>query len=102
MKRILLLAGLVLLSDGSALLAQARGVARVVVKLPRAPGAREQRWTHLLCGPVDMSAPAVPESSPGDSALVERVATLEATVATLQAQLADLRDQLGLSQPGQP
>jgi uncharacterized protein YceH (UPF0502 family) len=26
----------------------------LVVKLPRAPGAREQRWAHLLCGPVDM------------------------------------------------
>ena len=25
----------------------------LVVKLPRAPGAREQRWAHLLCGPVD-------------------------------------------------
>jgi uncharacterized protein YceH (UPF0502 family) len=30
----------------------------LVVKLPRAPGAREQRWAHLLCGPVDADLPA--------------------------------------------
>ncbi|MEO8836275.1 MAG: YceH family protein, partial [Caldimonas sp.] len=30
----------------------------LVVKLPRAAGAREQRWAHLLSGPVDVSAPA--------------------------------------------
>ncbi|GAA6141631.1 YceH family protein [Hydrogenophaga sp. 5NK40-0174] len=78
----------------------------LAVKLPRAPGAREQRWMHLLCGPVDTAAfasgaAAAPASSAADSALAERVETLEATVAELQAQLADLREQLGVSQPGQ-
>jgi uncharacterized protein len=29
----------------------------LVVQLPKAPGAREARWAHLLCGPVDMTAP---------------------------------------------
>ena len=71
----------------------------LVVKLPRAPGAREQRWAHLLCGPVDLTALATAEPAPGDSALAVRVAALEATVASLQAQVADLRQQLGLSQP---
>jgi hypothetical protein len=74
----------------------------LVVKLPRAPGTREQRWAHLLCGPVDLSALPATETAGGDSTLAARVTTLEATVATLQAQLADLRGQLGLSQPGQP
>ncbi len=34
-----------------------------VVKLARAPGAREARWAHLLCGEVaqDRSAPALPQ-----------------------------------------
>ncbi len=32
----------------------------LVVLLPRAPGAREQRWAHLLCGPVDVNAMAQP------------------------------------------
>jgi uncharacterized protein YceH (UPF0502 family) len=74
----------------------------LVVKLPRAPGAREQRWAHLLCGPVDLAAPAAADLPAGDGLLAARVEALEATVATLQAQLADLREQLGLSQPGQP
>lgn len=74
----------------------------LVVKLSRAPGAREQRWAHLLCGPVDLSAPVAGGAPAGDTGLTERVATLENTVATLQAQLADLREQLGMSQPGQP
>lgn len=71
----------------------------LVVRLPRSPGTREQRWAHLLCGPVDLSAPAVPGTGTDDGALAARVEALEASVATLQAQLADLRQQLGLSQP---
>jgi hypothetical protein len=59
----------------------------LVVKLPRAPGAREQRWAHLLCGPVDTSALAI-SAAPGASgatedeviALTRRVAQLENTV----------------------
>lgn len=80
----------------------------LVVKLPRAPGAREQRWAHLLCGPVDTSALAA-SAMPGASgatedeviALTRRVAQLENTVALLQDQLQNLHEQLGLSQPGQ-
>ena len=82
----------------------------LVVKLPRAPGAREQRWAHLLCGPVDMSALATASATQGSSAATEdelialtrRITTLENTVATLQDQLQNLNEQLGLSQPGQP
>ena len=81
----------------------------LVVKLPRAPGAREQRWAHLLCGPVDTTAAAMTSSAPGNAAtedeliaLTRRLATLENTVAALQDQLQNLNEQLGLSQPGQP
>lgn len=74
----------------------------LVVKLPRAPGAREQRWAHLLCGPVDLSSPVATAPVAADGALAVRVEALEATIATLQAQVAELREQLGLSQPGQP
>ena len=81
----------------------------LVVKLPRAPGAREQRWAHLLCGPVDASALAAMPSPVAHQAtedemiaLTRRLATLENTVAQLQAQLQNLSEQLGLSQPGQP
>lgn len=81
----------------------------LVVKLPRAPGAREQRWAHLLCGPVDAAALAASPSVPGSAAtedeliaLTRRLAALENTVALLQDQLRNLHEQLGLSQPGQP
>jgi len=67
----------------------------LVVKLARAPGAREQRWAQLLCGPVDAqafaasAAPASAASSPNAEmqALVERVATLEALVEELRQRL---------------
>ena len=67
----------------------------LVVKLARAPGAREQRWAQLLCGPVDAqafaasAAPASAASSPNAEmqALVERVATLEALVEELRRRL---------------
>lgn len=71
----------------------------LVVKLPRAPGAREPRWAHLLCGPVDADAATAAGPTGGDPALAERVATLEATVEQLRRQVEDLRQQLGLSQP---
>lgn len=77
----------------------------LVVQLPRAAGAREARWAHLLCGPVDMSAPAPADQAPaqsgdGSNALAVRVAALETEVAFLRAQVQDLASQLGLSPPG--
>jgi uncharacterized protein len=74
----------------------------LVVQLPRAPGARESRWAHLLCGPVDVGAAAAPrEATPDESGLALRIASLEEEVAQLRAYLADLAGQLGLSPPGQ-
>lgn len=84
---------------------QERGGA-LVVQLPRAPGAREARWAHLLCGPVDVQAYAQPAPSApqGDAtaALETRVAALENEVASLREQLQDLCGQLGLSPPRHP
>lgn len=81
----------------------------LVVKLPRAPGAREQRWAHLLCGPVDLTLSPYAPTSAGNNAteddvirLTRRVAALEDQVAVMAAQLSSLHEQLGLSQPGQP
>jgi len=79
----------------------------LVVQLPRAPGAREPRWAHLLCGPVDVASfaatpagAAASEAAPGG--LAARVSALEAEVAQLRAALADIASQLGMSPPGQP
>lgn len=76
----------------------------LVVKLARAPGAREQRWAHLLCGPVDESHfNASPRShdSAGTSRTLERVAQLEAEVALLRSTVEKLCSELGMSPPGQ-
>ncbi len=78
----------------------------LVVKLPRAPGAREQRWAHLLCGPVDAGTPAAPPDAAGPWAddtrpLAARVTALESEVAQLRSALQNVLDQLGMSQPGQ-
>ena len=77
-----------------------RGMA---VQLPRASGQREDRYMHLLAGPVDVqalaeqyrSAPSGGGGSGANPALESRVQQLEATVAELQEQLAALRAQLG-------
>lgn len=74
----------------------------LVVQLPRASGAREARWAHLLCGPVDVGAEAAPTAAQAPAGLAQRVAALEDEVAQLRAQFADLASQLGLSPPGHP
>jgi uncharacterized protein YceH (UPF0502 family) len=75
----------------------------LVVLLPRAPGAREQRWAHLLCGPVDLNAMASAPAAAGarGDALSQRVVDLEAQVQRLQARLAHVYAQLGLEEPDQ-
>ena len=74
----------------------------LVIKLDRAPGAREQRWAHLLCGPVDASAMVAARTGTvvgGETQ--ERIAKLEAEVADLRATVEKLCAELGMSQPGQ-
>lgn len=58
-----------------------------MVRLARAPGAREARVAHLLAGPVDPAGPA-PEPT---QARTSRVEQLEGEVAALRQELADLR-----------
>ena len=72
----------------------------LVIKLARAPGTREQRWAHLLCGPVDSSQTGeAPGTISGGSA--ERLARLETEVAQLRETVAKLCLELGVSPPGQ-
>jgi uncharacterized protein YceH (UPF0502 family) len=62
----------------------------MVVKLPRQPGAREQRWTHLLCGEPQIEAghgPVSAEFSRERTGLEARVERLEQEVAALRAML---------------
>ena len=75
----------------------------LTVKLPRAPGAREQRWAHLLCGPVDANAYAAAERVTVDQAsnTSQRIARLEAEVASLRDTVQQLCLELGVSPPAQ-
>ena len=77
----------------------------LVVLLPRAPGAREPRWAHLLCGPVDveaLQAAASPGGAPASGPLQARVEALEAEVAALQATVRRLCAELGVEPDTEP
>lgn len=79
----------------------------LVVKLPRAPGMREQRWAQLLCGPVDVTHAATPDGEPAIPTTGEighlqaRIHALETDVGQLRETVQKLCSELGLSQPGQ-
>jgi uncharacterized protein len=62
----------------------------LAILLPRAPGAREQRWAHLLCGPVDTSALAVASES---DAIVpaSELAAVKARLSATEAEIGRLR-----------
>lgn len=70
-----------------------RPAGALVVELPRSPGARENRWAHLLCGaPAPMPTSESQLSSQGVTCGDEdRVAALEARVARLEDAIAALR-----------
>lgn len=80
-----------------------------VVKLPRAPGEREPRWAHLLCGEVALPAGAshggADPGSPFDAggvtagevaALKAELARQAARVEALEQQVQRLMQELGL------
>lgn len=70
----------------------------MVRKLPRAPGARESRWVHLLCGEVQIEATGAEPgatAAAADAGLAEEVAVLRAEVAELRARLERLAAALG-------
>lgn len=64
----------------------------LVVLVPRGAGQREDRYAHLLSGPVDIDAVAAraPTGTPA-STLEARLLALEAEVAELREQVAALR-----------
>jgi uncharacterized protein YceH (UPF0502 family) len=60
----------------------------LVIELPRLPGARENRWMHLLGGEPLIDATAHAASTGASETVVE---ALSERVATLEAELAALR-----------
>lgn len=74
----------------------------LVVRLPKAPGAREARWVHLLCGEV--AAPEVHEPTHSETVGAGELAALKAEqtrlvdkVERLEAQMALLARELGVN-----
>ena len=68
----------------------ARSDGALVVELPRLPGARENRWAHLLSG-----QPAIDSDAGGRGAaapLGQEIDELRSRVATLEAEVAALRE----------
>ena len=63
----------------------------LVKRLPRAPGARESRWVHLLSGAVDMTLLAA-SASPEDFVAASELAALKLHQDRLTKEVQDLRD----------
>lgn len=75
-----------------------RPAGALVVELARQPGARENRWTHLLCGAPapEQRAAGIPTPSRNDvsgqfAGLQSRVETLEGAMVELHELVAALR-----------
>jgi len=62
----------------------------LVIKLARAPGAREPRWAQLLCGPVDGAAWTA-DAAGDDFVAAGELAALKANQARMQTELEALR-----------
>lgn len=73
-----------------------------VVRLPRAPGEREARWAHLLCGDVQQAAPAasaigsLPGSAEAQAEMREEIDSLKAEIAQLKSLVHRLAAELGM------
>ncbi len=62
----------------------------LVIKLARQPGAREQRWAHLLCGAVDPGVSAA-NSDSADFVATGEIVALKAQHAAMQTEVSELR-----------
>ena len=64
----------------------------LVMQIPRGPGQREDRYVHLLSGPVDVAAVAARIASSSNSVAAESASpALEARVQALENEVAELR-----------
>jgi uncharacterized protein YceH (UPF0502 family) len=69
----------------------------LVIRLPRQPGRKEQRYAQLLCGPPEISEESQPPVEPARAQVLaenQRLAALEEAVAELRDEVEALRAQL--------
>lgn len=64
----------------------------LVIRIGRAPGQREDRYMHLLSGPVSIEPVAA--TRPASSSATDRYAELEARVAALEELVAALQERI--------
>ena len=73
----------------------ARPAGPLVVELPRLPGARENRWAHLLSGAPNIET--VKKQEKQETSLEADIARLEAELAALKDLVARIAKQVGVS-----
>ncbi|HEY8252902.1 MAG TPA: YceH family protein [Burkholderiales bacterium] len=73
----------------------ARAAGALVVELPRLPGARENRWAHLLSGAPNIET--IKKQEKQETSVEANVARLEAEVAALKDLVARIAKQVGVS-----
>lgn len=63
----------------------------LVLKLARAPGAREARWAQLLCGEVNVAMAAKAVGQDEDSVFAQELLALKARQTSMETELDTLR-----------
>lgn len=66
----------------------------LALQIPRGPGQREDRYVHLLGGPVDVAAVTARIAASSAASETAIPAGLESRVAALESEVAALREQL--------
>jgi hypothetical protein len=74
----------------------------LVLLLPKAPGMREARWAHLLCGEPSQTAANSGQGQGASAPTAERLQRLEAEVARLSAVVQRLCAELGMPADAAP
>lgn len=69
---------------------------KLAARLPKSPGQKEARYTHLLSGepPEEPAAEAAAFAQAPASSTADRIAALEGEVAALRTELSELRRRL--------
>jgi uncharacterized protein len=87
-------------ADGSAIEAflhelRDRSSGALVTELPRQPGARENRWMHLLSGePAPETVSSIAQPRAAESAIAAELASLKDDVQRLERELAQVRQEI--------
>ncbi len=74
----------------------------LVVQIPRGPGQREDRYAHLLCGPVDVAAVSARMTASSAAGSHTSHSGLESRVAALEEEVAAMRDAIEALQRSSP